>query len=162
MNRLYDSALLVVVIAVLFAGGCGLFGSGEAPSLRIETDRNLYHLARDSTIEVDIQNTSGKTIYYSTCLAMSLEVWEDGRVVDTIGLPVCYCSCPAKLEPGAKVASSVSRAFIEAIAQESDRLRDSHAASYRLRYAFWRDEAWGDELLPRQELRSNRFALQLP
>lgn len=146
----------------LIVSGCSLLDSEEPPfSLRVETNRDTYHLARDSTIEVSIQNTSQETVYYNTCLSKVLEVMEDGRVVDTIGLPVCFANRPAQLGPGEEVVSTVSQVYIASIAGVSDQLRAGSATSYRIAYTFYQDEGW-DELLPQEELRSNRFALQLP
>lgn len=155
------AVIVGLLLLGLIIGGCDLSGSGvSSPSLSIETDRGAYHLARDSTIQVEIRNVSDQPIHYSTCLATSLEVVEDGQVVDTIGLPVCYCACPATLEPGEKVAPTVSSVSMDAIAQVSDRLGES-SVSYRLAYAFYQDEPWGD-LLARPERQSNPFDLQLP
>jgi len=154
--------LIGPVAFALVVSGCSLFGSEELPfSLRVETDRDTYHLARDSTIEVSIQNTSQETIYHNTCLGKVLEMMEDDRVVDTIGLPVCSANHPAQLGPGEEVASTVSQVYIASIARVSDRLRAGSATSYRIAYTFYQDEGW-DEHLPQEELRSNRFALQLP
>lgn len=148
----------------LIAGGCDLLGSeASSPSLSIETEREAYDLARDTTINVEIQNTSDQTLYYSTCLATSLEVLEEGRVVDTIGLGACHCLCPAELQPGEKVAPGVSRVFTQAFLRASERLREGSSISYRLAYgAFYRDEARDGEPLPRRERQSNEFVLRLP
>lgn len=160
--------LRIILIGLLMlaplAGGCDLFGSeASPPSLSIETEREAYDLARDTTIKVEIQNASDQTLYYSTCLATSLEVLEEGRVVETIGLGACHCLCPAELEPGEKVAPGVSRVFTEAFLRASERLREGPSVSYRLAYgAFYRDEARDDEPLPRRERQSNEFTLRLP
>lgn len=148
----------------LIAGGCDLFGSeASSPSLSIETEREAYDLARDTTIKVEIQNTSDQTLYYSTCLATVLEVLEEGRVVDTIGLGACHCLCPAEVQPGEKVAPGVSRVFTQAFLRASERLREGPSVSYRLAYgAFYRDEAQDVEPLPRRERQSNEFTLRLP
>lgn len=161
-TALFYRLLIGLTVFVPAVSGCSLFGSEKPPfSLRVETDRDTYHLARDSTIEVSIKNTSQETIYYNTCLSKMLEVMEDGRVVDTIGLPVCFANRPAQLGPGEEVASTVSQVHIASIARVSDRLHAGSATSYRIAYAFYQDEAW-DELLPQEKRMSNRFALQLP
>jgi len=111
--------------------GCSLFGSDSSPfSLRIETDRDTYHLAQDSVIEVSIQNTSQEMIYCNTCLSEVLEVIKDSRVVDTIGLPVCSANHPVQLEPGEEVASTVSQVDVASTTRVSDRLRAGSATSY--------------------------------
>lgn len=153
---------VVLLVLSILAGGCELFGSDAPPALSIETDRTTYDLAEDDTIQVTIRNTSDRVIHYSTCLETTLEILEDGRVVDTVGFPVCLCICPAQLAPGERVDPGLSSVRTDTIVEWSDSLRTGPAVSYRLVYAFHWDEALGDEPLPRQERRSNPFNLQLP
>jgi hypothetical protein len=127
--------------------------------LHIETDRDTYHLARDTTIGVRIRNVSGDTLYYNSCIGTAVEVIGDGRVIDTVNLPTCFCLCRAALPPGQQVPPGVSNVSIRALMDVSDRLRARISVSYRLAYgAFYRDKAW-EHPLARRERRSNLFAL---
>ncbi len=66
-------------------------------------------------------------------------------------------------EPSEKVAPTVSRVSTETFLRASERLREGPSISYRLAYnAFYRDEAWDDEPLPRRERQSNEITLRLP
>jgi len=152
--------LFGIVFLVLLAG-CDLFGSASSPpALHIETDRDTYHLARDTTIGVRIRNVSGDTLYYNSCIGTAVEVIGDGRVIDTVNLPTCSCLCRAALPPGQWVPPSVSNVSIRALMDISDRLRARISVSYRLAYgAFYRDKAW-EHPLARRERRSNLVALR--
>ena len=137
-----------VLVVTTFAAlaGCGLIGSEDAPRpLQIETDRGSYDLSRDSIIQVDIRNTSDETIYYSTCMGPLLEVIDDGRVVDTIGLLTCACLCPTEVKSNEMVPSSVSEVSIQAIVQEYELPQTTKPLSYRLVFAhFFQGKAWGE------------------
>jgi hypothetical protein len=152
----------VLAIAIFAAlAGCGLIGSEDSPNpLQIETDRGSYDLSRDSMIQVDIRNTSDETIYYSTCMGPSLEVIGDGRVIDTISLPTCFCLCPAEVKSNEMVPSSVSEVSIQAIVQEYEPPQTTKPLSYRLVFAhFFQGKAWG-ETLPLKQRRSTQFTLE--
>ena len=154
--------ILALILMISSMGACGILSSDESPSLNIKTDKDLYSLDEDEYIGVEIENTSDQTIYYSTCLARELEIIDAGELIDTISFGVCYCLCPAKLEPGEKVSSDVSKVLIAILKDKSDQLMSSESISYRLKYSFYEDKAWGDKLLPVNELRSNEFDLILP
>ena len=158
LERSFVLALLLTVVMM----GCDLFSGAErASSLRIETDRSRYSLSRDTTIDVHIRNVSERTVYYRRCLGKSLKAFKNGRVVHTIGIPVCFCGCPAELKPGEKVASDVSRVPIPITTEEFNQLPKGDSVSYRLEYAFYRDES-RQERLPPEKRWSNRFTLQFP
>jgi hypothetical protein len=155
----WHHVLAIAIIAAL--AGCGLIGSEDSPRpLQIETDRGSYDLSRDSIIQVDIRNTSDETIYYSTCMGPLLEVIDDGRVVDTIGLPTCACLSPAEVKSNEMVPSSVSEVSIQAIVQEYEPPQTTNSLSYRLVFAhFFHGKAWG-ETLPLKQRRSTQFTLE--
>lgn len=157
-RMIYHVFFLMMVISI---ASCGILNSEEKPSLNIETEKDIYLLNEDEFIAVTIENTSGKTVYYSTCLARELEVLENGSHVDTIQFGVCYCLCPAELQPGDKVAADVSKMPIQYI-KESEQLRGEESITYRLKYSLHKDKAWGDKPLPDFELRSNEFSLISP
>lgn len=155
-------ALLAVALAGLVViTGCDLINPEAPPfALRIETDRDRYHVARDSVIQVEIHNTSGDTLYYNSCIGTIVEVLDDGRVVDRIGLPTCFCSCLRTLAPGERMPPGVSNVSIRALTRYADRLPADEPVSLRLGYGqIFRDEAW-DDLLTRPERHSNPFELQ--
>ncbi len=145
------------MIAALSA--CGILSSDERPSLNIETDREVYDINKDEQIVVTIENTSEVTIHYSTCLAKELEILDVGQLIDTLSFGVCYCLCPATLEPGEKVSHNISDISMGILQNKSDHLRLNDSLSYRLKYWFFEDEAWGDKQLPNMENRSNEFDL---
>ncbi len=154
--------LIAGFLLILIAPACGILSSEGSASLKIVTEQDSYDLNKDEFIRVEIVNTSDQTIYYSTCLAKELEIFDAGEFVDTIPFGVCYCLCAATLEPGEQVDPDVSRVFIGTLKDRSDQLLLKESVTYRLKYAFYEDKAWGDKLLPGNELRSNEFKLILP
>jgi hypothetical protein len=162
--------LLNPVNSILFAGllmittftTCGILDADKSPSLNIETDKDIYDLNEHEYVAVKIENNSDQTIYYSTCLARELEIIKDGELFDTIPYGVCYCICSATLEPGEKVFPDVSKVNISILKDKSDTLPSSNTISYRVKYSFYEDKAWGENPLPNHELRSNKFKLILP
>lgn len=129
------SLLLFGIAGLALLAGCDLFDSASSPPvLHIETDRDIYHLARDTTIGVRIRNVSGDTLYYNSCIGTAVEVIGDGRVIDTVNLPTCSCLCRAALAPGQWVPPGVSNVSIRALMDVSDRLRARISVSYRLAY----------------------------
>lgn len=135
--------------------------SNGTPSLKIATEHVTYDLNDDEYISVEIVNTSDQNIYYSTCLAMDLEIIDSGELVGSIPFGVCYCYCSARLEPGEKVEPNVSRAFIANLKENPEQLILNENVTYRLKYEFYEDQTFGDNLLPDNELRSNEFNLVL-
>lgn len=152
---------IIVLLVISSVSGCGILSSDERPSLNIETEQDTYDLSKDEYISVEIINTSDQTIYYSTCLAIELEIIDSGILVDTISFGVCNCICAATLEPGERVDPVVSAAFIRPLKDRSDLLLFRESVTYRLKYAFYEDKASGDKLLPVNERRSNEFNLIL-
>lgn len=161
----YLSVPGILIIAscgvIVSLGACGILSPEESPSLDIETDKKIYDLNQDEYIAVQIENSSGQTIYYSSCLARELEIIDDGELADTIPFGVCYCLCPATLEPGDQVAPGVSNVLLAVLKDKADRLLPEETASYRIKYSFYEDESWGEKLSD-NELRSNEFDLILP
>ncbi len=153
----------IFVFIIISIGGCRILNSNENPSLKISTEQNNYDLNLDEYISVEIVNTSDQPIYYSTCLAKELEIIESCELVGSIPFAVCYCYyCSSRLEPGEKVEPNVTKAFIPSLKERSDQLMLNENVSYRLKYEFYEDEAYGDKLLPENELKSNEFNLILP
>lgn len=155
-------SFMFIFLIISSISGCGILSSDGNPSLKIETEQNTYDLPEDEYINVEILNTSNQTIYYSTCLVIELEILDAGELVDTIPFGVCECICPAILKPGEQVDPDVSRVFIGTLNDKSDQILAKESVTYRLKDAFYKDKAWGDKLLPDNELRSNEFNLSLP
>jgi hypothetical protein len=158
----FRSRHCMMVLILIFLAGCGILGSNGSPSLKIETDLEVYDLNDTEFINVDIVNTSEQTIYYSTCLARELEILNNGELVDTVPFGVCYCICSATLEPGEQVAPYISKTSTYMIKERSDQLQSKGSVTYRLKYSFYEDKAWGEKLLPQNELQSNEFTLIFP
>ena len=154
--------ILAIILMISSMAACRILSSDKSPSLNIKTNKGLYNLDEDEYISVEIENTSDQTIYYSTCLVRELEIVDAGELIDTIPFGVCYCLCPARLEPGEKISPDVSKVLIAILKDKSDQLISGESISYRLMYSYYEDKAWGDKLLPVNELRSNEFDLILP
>tara|TARA_R100001143_G_scaffold63409_1_gene70269 strand:- start:228 stop:734 length:507 start_codon:yes stop_codon:yes gene_type:complete len=151
----------ILILIIISISGCGILSSDGNPSLKITTEHDTYDLSEDEYISVEIVNTSDQSIYYSTCLAKELEIIDSGELVESIPFGVCYCYCSSRLEPGEKVEPNVSKAFIANLKENPDQLMLNENVSYRLKYEFYDDETFGDELLPDNQLRSNEFNLIL-
>lgn len=156
------SGLFVITLACLAVMvGCDLIDPEAPPfALRIETDRNRYHAARDSIIPVEIYNTSGDTLYYNGCIGTAVEVLDGWRVADRIGLATCFCLCRRTLAPGQSIPPGISNVSLRAITHHGDWLPTDQTASLHLVYGqIYRDKTWKDPLA-RQERRSNPFELE--
>ena len=157
----YRISITFLVISVLIlAAGCDLLSSesSENQSLHIQTDKEIYSLSDDEFIEVNITNRSFRTFHYSTCFGKTVEVLRDGSVENNIGLPICYCICPAELKPGRQIDNEISRVNISEIRRFADTLHVDQSISYRIRYQIYSDKVVFTNHTPPPDLpRSNEF-----
>ena len=145
---------LMPVCLLVLGAGCALFDA-DAPAVRLQTDQAAYDLSAAKSITITARNPSTAVVYFSTCMPIALEALEKKQVVATLGFPACECICLTQLDPGETWRHTVS---IDWIAQHGDRLPLHRDARYRLRLAFFEDEAL-DHLLDFESLYTNHFAL---
>ncbi len=157
------STSLIFVLGILFTivvSSCGMLNSEENLSIEIKTDKSIYVISEDDSVAVTIKNTSNKTIFYSTCFEKRIEIFENDIQVDTINFPVCECICATELRPGEIIPLNRSSIQISNI-HDHNQFQEGENIDYRIKYALFKDKAWGDKPLPKNERRSNKFKLVL-
>lgn len=155
------SITFLVISTLIVAVGCDLLSSESegTQSLHIQTDKEIYSFSDDEFIEVNIINRSLRTFHYSTCFGKTIEVLRDGKVKNKIGLPICYCICPAELKPGRQIDNNISRVSIREIRRFADTLHVDQTISYRIRYQIYSDKVFGNHSPPADLPRSNEFKI---
>ncbi len=150
-----------VLLVLACLTGCNLISSDSddyAPvPIKIQTDKAHYNLKDDESVEVTITNRSSRTLYYSTCLPKAVEMISGKKITQTIGLPVCYCLCPAELKPGEMMPVHISTISLQQ--RFVDDVPPEKSVSYRIRYSFHLDETFGDKPVAPKYSRSNKFTL---
>lgn len=153
------SIIFLVIIILMVAVGCDLLSSEseETQSLYIQTDNEIYSFSDNEFIEVNIINRSLRTFHYSTCLGKTIEVLRDGKVKNKIGLPICYCICPAELKPGRQIDNNISRVSIREMRRFADTLHVDESISYRISYQIYSNKVFENHSSPSDYPRSNEF-----
>ncbi len=153
------SKSLIYTLFILFACSvsCDILSSNNHSNIDIQTDKKKYDLRKDDLIKVTITNKSDRIIHYSTCLSKSLEVVKKNQSEKTLGLPVCYCLCPAELKPGESMPIHISSVSAEAF--RVDDQTSIEPLTYRIKYSLYYDEAFGDDPIPTEYSRSNKFTI---
>lgn len=156
MHMTIKITTFILLLLVCVFTGCDLLSSDNQTPIHIKTDKNQYSLAKDDSIQVTIINTSFKTIHYTTCYPKSVEMLRENVIVKKFGFPICYCICPAELKPGEKMPTNISGVALKQRFLNSDSDED---VSYRIRYFFYFDEAFGDDPVSPEYSRSNTFSI---
>lgn len=154
MNKYFTYILLILFTCCI---SCNILNSNNHPHIDIQTDKNHYNLNTDDLIKVTITNKSDRVIHYSTCLSKSLEVVKKNQPEKTLGLPVCYCLCPAELKPGESMPVHISSISAEAF--QVDDQESKEPLTYRIKYSLYYDDAFGDDPVPTEYSRSNKFTI---
>ena len=153
-----NSALLFFIMILL--AGCGIHNVDSTSNrfLSIETDREVYQIDETDYIKVTVTNTSIRTIHYNRCLSTVIEVLgDDGEIIETIGLPVCYCLCLSTLEPGAKIDPDITRVPVN-FPYMREKLDGHLGRTFRIRYEFSLDSNW-KQMLPNTLSRTPPFVI---
>lgn len=158
MNRYLSSLTTALLVFTLVGCNNPLSIGGQNPVL-IKTDKTQYHFSEDDSVKVSITNQSSETIFYSTCFGKTIEVLHKDKVIETLGTPVCYCLCPAELKPGESIPVRLSSLSTEYFNHQKQNLLSDESLTFRIRYSFYYDEAFGDEPFPENYSRTNKFII---
>lgn len=156
MNKKF---IFVLGILCLCSASCDLLSSDNSIPIHIETNKKHYNLKTDDSVEVTITNKSKQTIHYSTCLSKTIEVVKKNKIVQTSGLPVCYCLCPAELKPGESMPVHNSSISVKSFQFHNNYRESTEPVEYRIKYSLFFDEAFGDAPVPPEYSRSNTFTI---
>ncbi len=157
-----NQILFKLLIPVFLMQGCDFWnfsGLHTGEILSIQTDKQVYNIHKDETIEVHINNNSDKSLYYNTCFSKVLEVLnQDGLIIDAKGFPVCYCLCLTTLEPGEIVPVEITQIDLETLLYFHPDLSEYRDLRFRIRFDFSLDRQWNNPL-PASFTRTNPFQL---